>query len=36
MKFHGKRIKEWAKILSGCVPEDKLRKEIETLFEYRI
>lgn len=36
MKFHGKRIKEWANILSGCIPDDELRKEIETLFEYRI
>ena len=36
MKFHGKRIKEWAKILSGRIPDDELRKEIEALFEYRI
>lgn len=36
MKFHGKKIKDWAKILSGRISEDELRKEIETLFEYRI
>lgn len=36
MMFHGKKIKDWAKILSGRIPEDELRKEIGTLFENRI
>ena len=36
MKFRGKKIKDWAKLLSGKVPDDVLKKEIETLLEYRI
>ena len=32
MMFHGKKIKEWARILSGRIPDDELRKEIETLL----
>lgn len=36
MKFHGKKIKEWAGILSGRIPDEELRSEIEILFENRI
>lgn len=36
MKFHGKRIKDWARLLSGRVSDEELIKEIGILFEQRI
>lgn len=36
LKFRGKKIKEWARLLSGKASEEELRREIEILLEYRI
>lgn len=36
MSFHGKKIREWARILSDRTSDSELQKELKVLFEYRI
>lgn len=36
MEFHGKKIMEWARILSSRISDEELRKEIVSLSNYKI